>query len=206
MLCGLLPSQIGVVENKNIFLLPKLKQQGEKKYESFNFKAHHYKWRKSAFIKEIQEAFQKSYENEFGEFEKTILPVEDIEESFDTKGAESYIAEVNGKRVGSTIIVIDDKLGYSSLHLLYVKSDLQNAGYGYKIWRAIEELHPKTKIWETHTPYYDKRNIHFYVNRCGFKIVEFFNSKHQDPHQTGDTAGNIPSENNLFFRFEKEMK
>lgn len=43
MLCGLLPSQIGVVENKNIFLLPKLKQQGEKKYESFNFKAHHYK-------------------------------------------------------------------------------------------------------------------------------------------------------------------
>ena len=161
---------------------------------------------KSAFIKEIQEAFQKSYENEFGEFEKTILPVEDIEESFDTKGAESYIAEVNGKRVGGTIIVIDDKLGYSSLHLLYVKSDLQNAGYGYKIWRAIEELHPKTKIWETHTPYYDKRKIHFYVNRCGFKIVEFFNSKHQDPHQTGDTAGNIPSENNLFFRFEKEMK
>lgn len=160
---------------------------------------------KNTFIKEIQDAFQKSYENEFGKYDKMILPVEDIEESFNTKGAEAYIAEVNGKRVGGTIIVIDDECSYASLHLLYVKSDSQNAGYGSKIWNAIEGLHPNIKIWETHTPYYDKRNIHFYVNRCGFKIVEFFNQKHQDPHQIGDTSGNIPLENNLFFRFEKEM-
>lgn len=161
---------------------------------------------KSTFIKEIQEAFQKSYEEEFGKYDKTILPVEDIEESFDTKGAEAYIAEVNGNRVGGAIIETDDESGCGSLHLLYVKSDSQNAGYGSEIWRAIEETHPHTKMWETHTPYYDKRNIHFYVNRCGFKIVEFFNSKHRDPHQTGDTSGNIPLENNLFFRFEKQRK
>lgn len=161
---------------------------------------------KNTFVKEIQEAFQSSYEAEFGKYELTILPCEDIEESFNEKGSEAYIAEIDGKRVGGVVVVIDEETGYNSLHLLYVKSDLQNAGYGYKIWHTIEELHPNTKIWETHTPYYDKRNIHFYVNRCGFKIVEFFNSKHKDPHQTGDTAGNIPLENNLFFRFEKEMK
>lgn len=161
---------------------------------------------KNIFISEIQEAFQKAYIKEFGNFEKTILPVKDIEESFAAKGSEAYIAEIDGERVGGTIIVIDDKTGYNSLHLLYVKSGLQNAGNGFKIWRSIEKLHPETKIWETHTPYYDKRNIHFYINRCGFKIVEFFNSKHKDPHQTMDTAGNIPLENNLFFRFEKEMK
>ena len=28
---------------------------------------------------------------------------------------------------------------------------------------------------------FKKRNIHFYVNRCGFSIVEFFNSHHRDP-------------------------
>lgn len=160
---------------------------------------------KNTFINEIQEAFQKSYENEFGKYDKVILPVEDIEESFNTVGAEAYIAEVNGKRVGGTIIVIDNECSYGSLHLLYVKSDSQNAGYGSKIWNAIEKLHPDIRTWETHTPYYDKRNIHFYINRCGFKIVEFFNPKHQDPHQVGDTSGNIPVENNLFFRFEKEM-
>lgn len=161
---------------------------------------------KNTFISEIQEAFQNSYVSEFGEFEKTILPTEDIEGSFNAKGSEAYLAEIDGERVGGTIIVIDDKTGYNSLHLLYVKSGVQNAGNGFKIWKAIEALHPETRIWETHTPYYDKRNIHFYVNRCGFKIVEFFNPKHRDPHQTGESAGNIPQEHNYFFRFEKEMK
>lgn len=104
-----------------------------------------------------------------------ILPTKDIEGYFEPKGSEAYIAEIDGERVGGTIIVIDDNTGYNSLHLLYVKSDSQNAGNGFKIWKSIEELHPETKIWETHTPYYDKRNIHFYINRCGFKIVEFFN-------------------------------
>ena len=161
---------------------------------------------KNTFVSEIQEAFQDSYVSEFGKYKKTILPIEDIEESFNTKGSEAYIAEIDGERVGGTIVVIDDTTGYNSLHLLYVKSDAQNTGNGFKIWKAIEELHPETRIWETHTPYYDKRNIHFYVNRCGFKIVEFFNPKHKDPHQISETAGNIPKENNYFFRFEKEMK
>lgn len=161
---------------------------------------------KTIFITEVQEAFQKSYEKEYGVFTKPILPVEDIEESFAAKGAEAYFAENNGERVGGTIIVTDEKPGCHSLHLLYVKTGVQNAGNGFKIWNAIEALHPEAKIWETHTPYYDKRNIHFYVNRCGFHIVEFFNPHHKDPHQTGETAGNIPVEHNYFFRFEKVMK
>lgn len=161
---------------------------------------------KNTFISEIQDAFQKAYVKEFGSFDQTILPAKDIEASFSAKGAEAYFAEMDGVSVGGTVIVIDDKTGHNSLDLLYVKSGLQNTGNGFKIWQSIEALHPETKIWETHTPYYDKRNIHFYINRCGFKIVEFFNPKHNDPHQTGDTAGNIPPENNYFFRFEKVMR
>ena len=114
---------------------------------------------KNIFISEIQEAFQKAYIKEFGNFEKTILPVKDIEESFAAKGSEAYIAEIDGERAGGTVIVIDDKTGYNSLHLLYVKIGAQNSGNGFRIWKAIEELHPETKIEETHTPYYDKRNI-----------------------------------------------
>ena len=37
----------------------------------------------------------------------------------------------------------------------------------------IEEKYPETKIWETCTPYFEKRNIHFYVNKCKFHIVEY---------------------------------
>ena len=41
---------------------------------------------KNTFVSEIQEAFQISYVSEFGEFEKQVLPAEDIEESFNAKG------------------------------------------------------------------------------------------------------------------------
>lgn len=70
---------------------------------------------------------------------------------------------------------------------------------GYQVWQAIEQKYPLTKVWETHTPYFEKRNINFYVNKCGFKIVEFLNPHHQGPHTS---ESNIPD---LFFRFEKEM-
>ena len=47
------------------------------------------------------------------------------------------------------------------------------------MWDEIEKMHPYTKVWETCTPYFEKRNIHFYVNKCGFHIVEFWNEKIQ---------------------------
>ncbi|MDD7750451.1 MAG: GNAT family N-acetyltransferase, partial [bacterium] len=50
--------------------------------------------------------------------------------------------------------------------------------------------------------YFEKRNIHFYVNKCGFYIVEFYNPHHPEPREeTCDTPGG-----EYFFRFEKVMK
>jgi hypothetical protein len=44
------------------------------------------------------------------------------------------------------------------------------------------------------------RNIHFYLNKCGFRIVEFFNERHPDPsHPCG--AG----EADYMFRFVKRV-
>ena len=34
-------------------------------------------------------------------------------------------------------------------------------------------MYPNTKAWGTCTPYFDKRNIHFYVNKLKFKIVKY---------------------------------
>ena len=60
------------------------------------------------------------------------------------------------------------------------------------------------KTWELYTPYVETRNIHFYVNKCGYKIVEFFNPKHPlvMPESEG---GDGSSSGELFFRFEKKM-
>ena len=87
------------------------------------------------------------------------------------------------------------------LDFLYVKSGIQSKGIGLKIWNAIEKLHPDTKVWETVTPYFEKRNIHFYINRCGFAAVEFFNPHHKDLTIPDDMIGG-----DYFFRFEKVMK
>ena len=57
-------------------------------------------------------------------------------------------------------------------------------------------MHPEITIWETFTPYFEKRNIHFYVNRCGFHIVEFYNEYYRDPHDKDDELFEM-------FRFEK---
>ncbi|MPM94978.1 hypothetical protein SDC9_142127 [bioreactor metagenome] len=102
--------------------------------------------------------------------------------------------------VGGAIVIIDEETQHNHLDFLYVKYATQSKGVGQFIWREIEKLHSDTKIWETCTPYFEKRNIHFYVNRCGFHIVEFFNPQHKAPNTPGDMVGG-----DYFFRFEKKM-
>lgn len=87
--------------------------------------------------------------------------------------------------------------------MLYVKSGTQGKGIGKAIWFAIEKLYPDTKIWETCTPYFEKRNIHFYVNVCGFYITEFFNEKHPMPDTPDDFIGDG---NEGMFAFKKVMQ
>ncbi len=76
--------------------------------------------------------------------------------------------------VGGALISIKDTVkGY--LELFFIAGNVEGKGVGTKAWKAIEEAYPNIKIWETATPYFQKRNIHFYVNKCGFHIVEYHN-------------------------------
>ena len=80
-------------------------------------------------------------------------------------------------------------------------------GLGLAAWRAMEAMYPQTKVWETVTPYFEKRNIHFYVNRCGFHIVEFFNAHHRDPALAAPLCPDglpLPGMDE-YFRFRKIM-
>ncbi len=51
------------------------------------------------------------------------------------------------------------------LDLLFVSPEAHSKGIGYAAWCAIEKMHPEVTVWETVTPYFEKRNIHFYVKR-----------------------------------------
>ena len=87
--------------------------------------------------------------------------------------------------------------------------EAHSKGIGYAAWQAVERLYPETAVWETCTPYFEKRNIHFYINKCGFHAVEFFHRFHPDPADP-ETGGEIRYENDDgfdgMFRFEKRMK
>lgn len=151
---------------------------------------------------DMQEAFQKGFEEDFGKTDEVILPEEDIDRSLQTKGAVAYKAVVGGAMAGGAIVVINEENQHNHLDFLYVKQGAQSKGVGKRIWDEIEKLHPQTKVWETCTPYFEKRNIHFYVNKCGFHIVEFWNEKHPDPNMPEDYIGD-GSEG--MFRFQKKM-
>lgn len=157
------------------------------------------------FKKEMQRAFQLGAEAEYGETDMQILPESDIDRSLDTDGAIAYAAVIGNEIVGGAIIVINEQTQHNHLDFLFVKVGVQSKGIGQAIWSEIERLHPDTKVWETCTPYFEKRNIHFYINRCGFHAVEFYNPKHPDPHESGKPDMDS-DDDGCMFRFEKVME
>ncbi len=159
------------------------------------------------FKKDMQESFQQGAVDGFSDVNTEILPEKDIDNSLSSNGSFAYGAILDGELVGGAIVVISNETQHNHLDFLYVKTGIHSKGLGQLIWNLIENLYPDTKVWETHTPYFDKRNIHFYVNKCGFHIVEYYNKYHKDPHEKED-AEQFPETDYFadFFRFEKKMK
>ena len=160
------------------------------------------------FIKDNQEAFNYGALEEFGrrddhfEEDGEIISRKTIERSLD--GGEAYRILCGNEKVGGLVIRVDGDRG--DLDLLFVSPKEHSRGIGCAAWRAVEKLHPEVAVWETVTPYFEKRNIHFYVNRCGFSIVEFFNSRHPDPHSPEPTEQADDRFPLGMFRFEKRMR
>ncbi len=158
------------------------------------------------FKRDMQEAFQRGAEAEFGPCPE-ILPVSHIDRSLSAPGAAAFKAvdSGSGELVGGAVVQVPAE-GEGAYHLdfLYVRHGAQGRGVGQALWSALEARYPEATLWETHTPYFEKRNIHFYVNRCGFHIVEFFSPAHPEPHMAefGGEPHDMPG-GDYFFRFEK---
>jgi len=157
------------------------------------------------FILDNQEAFRYGAMEEFGlrddhfEEDGEIISRRTIEESIDSGIAYRIIAD--DETVGGLVLRIDGKKG--ELEILFVSPKVHSKGIGYAAWCEVESMYPEVAVWETCTPYFEKRNIHFYVNRCGFHIVEFFNEKHPNTHESDAGKGD---DFDGMFRFEKVLK
>ena len=132
---------------------------------------------RARFIRDNQDAFNYGALAEFGQrddhFEEDgeIISHDTIAHAID-EGAAYRILQ-NGKPVGGAVIRTEYDQG--ELELLFVSPSVHSKGIGYAAWCAIEAMHPEVTVWDTVTPYFEKRNIHFYVNRCGFHIVAYYN-------------------------------
>ena len=162
------------------------------------------------FIRDNQDAFNYGAMEEFGlrdnhfEEDGEIISKETIEQSIDSGTA--YRIMCDGEKVGGLVVKVDGENG--ELELLFVRPDCHTKGIGYAAWCAIEEMYPKVRKWETCTPYFEQRNIHFYINKCGFQAVEFFNKFHMDPNDSDvEQMPDTSQEDNFdgMFRFVKIM-
>ena len=162
------------------------------------------------FILDNQCAFRYGAMEEFGErnsrFEEDgeIISHRSIADCID-KGAAYRIRE-DGRIVGGLVLHIDEETRHNRLDLLFVTPAAHSKGIGTAAWKEVERLYPETEVWETCTPYFETRNIHFYVNKCGFHIVEFFNSRHPDPHDPETDEEEHYENGDGMFRFEKRMR
>ncbi len=164
------------------------------------------------FILDNQYAFKFGAFNEFGlrddhfDDDGEIISRETIEGSINHGVA--YRIRLDGKIVGGLVLKIDEKTQHNELELLFVSPDVHSKGVGAAAWREVERLYPETAVWETCTPYFEKRNIPFYINKCGFHAVEFFCEFHRDPNEYVADESNVQDDEGPgeMFRFEKRMK
>ena len=159
------------------------------------------------FIKDNQKAFKYGATEEFGmrddhfEEDGEIISRDTIIQSIEN--GEAYRIVSDGKNVGGAIVHIKQDRG--NLDILFIDPDVHSKGIGYSAWCQIEKMYPEVRVWNTLTPYFETRNIHFYVNRCGFHIVEFFNEYHHSPFNADIKADSEQSLDGMF-RFEKRMR
>lgn len=108
-----------------------------------------------------------------------------IERSIDEGHAYRVLA--GGRPVGGLVEQVGGSRG--TLDLLFIAPEEHSKGYGQAAWALVEDTYPAVTTWETFTPYFETRNVHFYVNKLGFEIVEFFNLQHPHPHYPASQHG-----------------
>ena len=155
------------------------------------------------FIGRLQKAFTEATRAKFPDFLGNVPVQHDIDEALDDQTAEALNIMHDGTSIGGAVITGGKT--HKTLEFIFIDPDKQNLHLGQAAWQEIEARYPETQIWELVTAYHERRNIHFYVNRCGFHIVEYFNQYHEDPDFSSEHADEYPGGENGLFRFVKVM-
>ena len=160
---------------------------------------------KAEFIEKIQESFGLALKEQFSVTDK-IPSQQELNAAFNASENETLCILNGTQKVGGAVIRLNPQAHHNWLELFFIYAGRHGGGLGLAAWKAIEQRYPQTKIWETVTPYFEKRNIHFYVNKCGFQIVEFCTPHHLSLEERYNHSHKPPIPGTEeFFRFQKIM-
>lgn len=112
-----------------------------------------------------------------------------IEDDFFGENGATFKILQNGRVIGGVFMTFTLESHRGELVLFGIEPAYQGLGLGQKVWRYIEKLYSDIEVWELLTPTAALINIDFYVNKCGFHIVEI-------------TKDNVSNKWDMF-RFEK---
>ncbi|TCI25337.1 GNAT family N-acetyltransferase [Exiguobacterium sp. SH5S4] len=80
-----------------------------------------------------------------------------------------YVIELDGQVVGGIVLTLTGQ-DYGRIDRIFVHPERQGQGLGRSALHAIEQLHPKVRIWELETSAAQPHNVAFY-RAAGFKAV-----------------------------------
>ena len=129
-----------------------------------------------------------------------IPPTYLLDESFTRDDQTLYVIKSGEERIGATLLT-DMGENVTMVELFYLSPNHEK-GLGTQAWQTIENAFPNTKLWKLLTPYCEKRNINFYINKCGFKITEYYNEYHRG--EIMEEYDSVEIDYGGFFLFEKE--
>ncbi len=149
----------------------------------------------SAYKALMRRSFEERVRELFGAPDAAPVPAQEDIDRARGEGADLWHIVADGTRAGGAVVSAAEN-GKYRLDFLFLAPEAHGKGLGRRAWNAIEAMYPQARVWELYTPCFEKRNIHFYINVCGFRVVEYFNPRHPDPHAPDGEE---------FFRFEKEL-
>lgn len=159
---------------------------------------------RNLFVEQLKESFDAFGKDNPEMQDVPIITREEITASLEHEETEAHWALADGKRVGGVVVNIDQEQARGEIELLFVINGMKSKNIGTDLIAALENKYRNIETWTLITPYIEVRNIHFYVNKCGYSIVEFFNPKH--PLIIPDAQDGISEDpDELLFRFEKKI-
>lgn len=129
-----------------------------------------------SFIADTAEAYQVAYEYRFGKIDSNCVSKREIDYTCSKRHCLFFEVVEGEERLGGTILALLRNGKRVNIYFMFTKPEHQNEGVATFLWNELAEFFPGVRTWSAGAEYFAVPAIHFLLNKCHFKIIEFTNS------------------------------